>query len=79
MDEMLLQYFKKITDEEKALLKGHTDIQKGIYTSQKEFVVDNAKLLQKGHLIEIRPHTRFAHFPKHRHNYVELEIGRAHV
>ena len=72
MDEMLLQYFKKITDEEKALLKGHTDIQKGIYTSQKEFVVDNAKLLQKGHLIEIRPHTRFAHFPKHRHNYVEL-------
>ena len=72
MDEMLLQYFKKITDEEKALLKGHTDIQKGIYTSQKEFVVDNAKLLQKGHLIEIRPHTRFVHFPKHRHNYVEL-------
>ena len=23
-------------------------------------------------MIEIRPHTRFAHFPKHRHNYAEL-------
>lgn len=72
MDEALLNHFKEITEEEKALLNGHTDIQKGIYTSKKEFVVDNAKLLQKGHLIEIRPHTRFAHFPKHRHNYVEL-------
>ena len=35
-------------------------------------MVDNAKLLERGHLIEIRPHTRFAHFPKHRHNYAEL-------
>ena len=72
MDEVLLNHFREITDEEKALLQGHTDIQKGIYTSKKEFVIDNAKLLQKGHLIEIRPHTRFSHFPKHRHNYVEL-------
>lgn len=72
MDETLLSHFREITEEEKTLLQGHTDIQKGIYTSKKEFVIDNAKLLQKGHLIEIRPHTRFAHFPKHRHNYVEL-------
>ena len=34
--------------------------------------MDSARLLEKGKLIEIRPHTRFVHFPRHRHNYVEL-------
>lgn len=72
MNEELLNHLRKITDEERVLLEEHSDIQKGIYTSGKEFVVDNAKLLERGHLIEIRPHTRFAHFPKHSHNYVEL-------
>lgn len=72
MREELLCHLRQITAEEKALLQGHSDIQKEIYTSGQEFVVDNAKLLERGHLIEIRPHTRFAHFPKHRHNYAEL-------
>ena len=68
----LLQHLREITGEEKALLQGQGSIQKGIYTSGKDFVIDNSKLLERGHLIELRPHTRFAHFPKHRHNYVEL-------
>lgn len=72
MNREILEHLKKITDEERLLLQGNCDIQKGIYTSKKDFVVDNARLLKRGHLIEIRPHTRFAHFPKHRHNYVEL-------
>ena len=72
MREELLHHLRQITAEEKALLQGHADIQKEIYTSSREFVVDNAKLLQRGHLIEIRPHTRFTHFPRHRHNYAEL-------
>lgn len=72
MNREILEHLKKITDEERLLLQGNSDIQKGIYTSKKDFVVDNARLLKRGHLIEIRPHTRFAHFPKHRHNYVEL-------
>ena len=72
MREDLLHHLRQITAEEQALLQGHTDIQKEIYTSSREFVVDNAKLLKRGHLIEIRPHTRFTHFPRHRHNYAEL-------
>nr|WP_302592133.1 helix-turn-helix domain-containing protein [uncultured Marvinbryantia sp.] len=72
MDAELLASLRTITDEEKALLQGNTSIQKGIYTSKKDFVIDNERLLAKGRLIEIRPHTRFAHFPKHRHNYVEM-------
>lgn len=72
MREDLLHHLRQITAEEKALLQGHSNIQKEIYTSSQEFVVDNTKLLERGHLIEIRPHTRFAHFPRHRHNYAEL-------
>ena len=29
-------------------------------------------MLEEGKLIAIRTHTRFVHFPLHRHNYVEV-------
>lgn len=72
MREEILKQLQIITEEEKELLKGHTDIQKELYTSRKDFTIDSKKLLKKGQLIQIRPHTRFVHFPKHRHNYVEM-------
>ena len=72
MQEELLSYLRKITKEEQAILDGQKDVQKNIYTSKKEFIIDSQKLLERGQLIEIRPHTRFVHFPKHRHNYVEM-------
>lgn len=37
-----------------------------------DYVVDSKKLLEAGKLITIRKHTRFAHFPAHTHNYVEI-------
>ena len=72
MRQDLLAYLKKITAEEQKLLHGPGDIQQELYTSKAAFVVDSQKLLEKGRLIEIRPHTRFAYFPKHRHDYVEM-------
>ena len=72
MQQELLVQLQKITEEEQAILDGHLDIRKELYTSKKDFIIDSQKLLEKGRLIEIRPHTRFAHFPKHRHNYVEM-------
>lgn len=72
MNQELLNYLKPITEEEQAILDGQDDIQKELYTSGRDFVVDSEKLLERGRLVEIRPHTRFAHFPKHRHNYVEM-------
>lgn len=41
-------------------------------TGRSRFVIDSGKMLEKGKLIDIRPHTRFIHFPVHRHNYVEI-------
>lgn len=72
MQKELLAHLQKITLEEQEILNGMQNIRKDLYTSRKDFVIDSQKLLEKGRLIEIRPHTRFAHFPKHRHNYVEM-------
>lgn len=72
MKQELLDFLQKITPEEQVILDNGSGIQQELYTSQKAFVVDSRRLLEKGRLIEIRPHTRFAHFPRHRHNYVEM-------
>jgi len=72
MDRESLNYLQKISPEEERILNGQNDIQKELYTSQENFVIDSKKLLEKGRLIEVRPHTRFAHFPKHGHTYVEM-------
>lgn len=72
MRQELLEQLKEITEEELIILNGNPDIQKDLYTSKEEFVIDSKKLLERGQLIELRPHTRFVRFPKHRHNYVEM-------
>ncbi len=72
MQKELLNHLQKITPEEQEIRNGLQNIRKDLYTSCKDFVIDSQKLLEKGRLIEIRLHTRFAHFPKHRHNYVEM-------
>lgn len=72
MREELLAYLRTVTPEEQAVLDSRGGIRQELYTSRQEFVVDSRRLLEKGRLIELRPHTRFAHFPRHRHNYVEL-------
>lgn len=72
MQQELLAQLRKITEEEQAILNGQQDVKKELYTSGNGFVIDSRKLLQKGRLIEIRPHTRFVHFPRHSHNYVEM-------
>lgn len=72
MHKDILTHLRRVTEEERAILEGSQNIKKELYTAGADFVVDSRRLLQKGRLIEIRPHTRFVHFPKHRHNYVEM-------
>lgn len=72
MRQELLKELSVITDEEQRILDGQNNIEQKLYTEKKELIVDFDKLLQKGKLIQVRPHTRFIHFPKHRHNYVEV-------
>lgn len=71
MREELMRELRKITPEEEKLLAGGR-VERTIYTSSRDFTVDSEKLLAKGKLITVRPHTRFAEFPRHAHNYIEI-------
>ncbi|HEX3076060.1 MAG TPA: AraC family transcriptional regulator [Lachnospiraceae bacterium] len=72
MHQDLLDQLSIITMEEQNLIDGQKQINMELYTKRKELIIDCEKLLQKGKLIQVRPHTRFVHFPKHKHNYIEV-------
>lgn len=72
MQQRLLEHLRKITEEEQRILEGVAEVDKDLYTAGKDFTVDSAKMLQEGKLIAVRTHTRFVHFPSHRHNFIEV-------
>ncbi|MBO5998776.1 MAG: helix-turn-helix domain-containing protein [Lachnospiraceae bacterium] len=77
MHEELLARLSIITGEEQKILDGNTDIDRSIYYRSEDKKVsadevDASLVLQNGRLIDLRPHVRFIHFPKHTHNYVEF-------
>ena len=77
ISEELYRELKKITKEEERILNGQTGIERELYMSddtegKDANVIDAAKLLDEGKLIQVRPHTRFVHFPRHTHNYIEV-------
>lgn len=72
MNKDLIALLSAVTDEEREILSGRSEIDRTLYTEQSQLVIDSKKMLDQGKLIQIRPHTRFIHFPKHRHNYVEV-------
>lgn len=72
MHKQLLEQLKQITSEEQEILRDQSGVDRSLYTSGKNFVVDKDKMLSRGKLIDIRPHTRFVRFPEHTHNYIEI-------
>ena len=68
----ILKKLRVITDEEKKILDGRCDIDRNIYIENRESVISSKKMLSGEKLIAIRPHTRFIHFPKHTHDFVEI-------
>ena len=67
----LLKMLKLTTDEEREILEGK-DIDLNIYMSGSDNIVTRRKLIDKGRLISVRPHTRFVSFPEHTHDYIEI-------
>ncbi len=61
-----------VTDEEQKIINGDTVIDRSIYMEKSADVIKSEKMLRAGKLIDIRAHTRFAHFPAHSHDYVEI-------
>ena len=72
IDQSILSRLMPITPEERAILNGQKSVDKDLYSFTDDYVVNNRKLLESGKRIAIRPHTRFVHFPKHTHDYVEV-------
>jgi AraC-like DNA-binding protein len=72
MTEELLYKLRQITQEERNILSGSPEIEKELYMSSESNIIDAKKLLDAGKLIQVRAHTRFIHFPKHTHNYIEV-------
>ena len=66
-----MRELKKVTLEEQHILSGSAQIEREIYMRQED-VIDAGKLLDAGKLIQVRTHTRFIHFPRHTHNYIEV-------
>lgn len=80
--EEILEYLRPITEEEQAALNGREEIDRSLYVKDAEnliankegklSVINSEKLLENGRVITVRPHTRFVHFPEHRHDYIEV-------
>ncbi|KYG34370.1 AraC family transcriptional regulator [Alkalihalobacillus trypoxylicola] len=62
----------KLTEEEKEIISSNKKIIKERYTDQVEFIIESGKFLHPDKMIVARKHTRFIDFPKHRHNYIEV-------
>ena len=74
MNRQLMDELRRITAEEQRILDGRSGVDKALYTHARDFTIDSRQMLLDGKLIDIRPHTRFVHFPEHRHNYVEIVL-----
>ncbi len=73
MREDILARLSAVNEEEQKILEGEHKVNKRLYTAfAKEFIVNSHRLMQEGEQIALRRHTRFADFPTHGHNYVEM-------
>ena len=72
MDRKIIEKLSVITDEERRILNGDTEIDRSLYMDGLRDVVSGDRLFSPGRVIMIRPHTRFIDFPEHRHDYVEM-------
>jgi len=72
MEKFLLDKLGIISEEEQAILTGK-ELNKKLYTSEGEFIV-NIQRLNKERDISVRTHTRFVDFPNHKHNYLEIMV-----
>ena len=72
MNDRILSRLSIVTAEEREILNGRSHIDRSIYMDGSRDVISGEKLLERGKLIAIRPHTRFIAFPEHSHDYVEM-------
>ena len=68
----ILKKLSPITWEEQQCRQNGSQVNWSVYNEQAVHQVYAARLLEPGKLIAVRPHTRFAYFPPHTHDYIEM-------
>lgn len=68
----ILEKLTPVTPEEAACRENGSRVNWSVYNETASHRVFAGKLLEPGKLIAIRPHTRFAYFPPHTHDYIEM-------
>lgn len=72
MSAELYEQLLQETQEEKYLLKKNKRVEKELYTNQNDFIIQSEKLMRPDEMMVVRKHTRFVDFPKHKHDYIEM-------
>ena len=72
IDKGIMEKLMSLTQEEQAMLDegGYIDISK--YTNNDDNVISAKKMLVDGNQITIRKQARFAHFPEHTRDFIEM-------
>jgi len=68
----ILEKLAPVTEEEQRCYENGSQVNWSVYNEFDTHQVSAAKLLKPGKLITVRPHTRFAYFPPHTHDYIEM-------
>lgn len=72
MRDVILERLRALSPEEERLLRGESVRREDYTRDGGDFRVDSGQVMPSGEMIFLRPHTRFAAFPRHSHNYVEM-------
>ncbi|MBR2343666.1 MAG: helix-turn-helix domain-containing protein [Clostridia bacterium] len=73
MNEKIISILSEISPEEERLLAG-AELDRGLYSTEEEFIVSGARLFSGRREISMRKHPRFTVFPEHRHSFVEVML-----
>lgn len=72
LDPDILEKLVFFTDEEIDNLNGKKEIDQSIFLNNHSTTVDYRKIIHDNSEIYVRKHARFAAYPAHKHNYLEL-------
>ncbi len=72
MNSRLLNQLMELSEEEKDYRVGNFEKLEEMYRLGENMEIDSELFLSENRLITVRRHSRFAEFPLHGHNYIEL-------
>lgn len=68
----ILEKLSPVTHEEQHCVRNSSRVNWSVYNEAATHQVFASRFLEPGKLIAVRPHTRFAYFPPHTHDYIEM-------